>query len=41
MAYVTARKEQAVQERGMARVRIDQSDSHENFFNTAAGARLP
>ncbi|MEK7898331.1 hypothetical protein [Burkholderia contaminans] len=41
MAHMTACEEQAVQERGMARFRIDQSDSHENIFNTAAGARLP
>ncbi len=41
MAHVTAGKEQAVQECGVTRLRIDQRDSHENFFNTAAGVRLP
>ncbi|MDP9586911.1 UNVERIFIED_ORG: hypothetical protein J2791_006241 [Burkholderia contaminans] len=38
---MTAGEEQAVQERSMTCLRLDQGDSHEDFFNTAAGARLP
>lgn len=41
MTHVTAGEEQAVQERSMTYLGIDQGDSHVDFFSTAAGARLP